>query len=147
MSAHSKPKTIGEVLEGLGLGRRADGAMGRERVFEALRRLGVERAEIEFSGGNDEGGVSEVRFCRSGEEAEEVAPHGDYDHEKGRWVRRDGYPQALIDGLAEPVYRQYGTFAGDYYVEGTITWEVGEETVTQTGSEEIPRAESIDREL
>jgi hypothetical protein len=147
MGDRTKPRTIGEVIEALGLGHNGNGALRRETVFVELRRLGVCEAQVDFSGGNGAGGVSEIRLVRPGGRIEKVSPYREYDERERRWVRRDGYPQALIEGLCKPIFRQYRDFAGDFYVQGTISWKVAEGMIEERSSEQVPQTEPIHREL
>jgi hypothetical protein len=131
MSDRTKPRTIGEVLEAMGLGRNGS-AMGAEAVFAELRRLGVTEAELDFQARDDECGVREIRFLRPGEKPELIRPYPEYDERAGRWVRRDGYPEAMIKGLTEPIHAQYGGFDGELFVDGMISWRVAEGRVLET---------------
>jgi hypothetical protein len=132
MGDRTKPRTIGEVLEAMGLGRNGNAALGAEAVFAELRRLGVSEAQLDFQARDDECGVREIRFLRPGKNPEVVRPYPEYDERAGRWVRRDGYPEAMIKGLAEPIHAQYGGFEGELFVDGTISWRVPEGRVLET---------------
>lgn len=99
--------------------------MTAAQAYEELRTRGVKLARVSFSGGNDEGGADSVVLVRDfpgGEMTEEI-PY-QWDNENSL----EGY-------LHELPSQEYGSFAGDFYVEGVIvvdpivrktTWEVQE---------------------
>lgn len=100
--------------------------MTREELFAELRRQGVAKVQVEFSGGGDEGGVdvillldSEGKIIRKLEEYYDK-PHPDSD---------------LSQSLAAPVYSRYGGFAGDFSVRGTVEWDVADGMVTMNDQE------------
>jgi hypothetical protein len=37
--------------------------------------------------------------------------------------------------LSGPIYEKYGTFAGEFYVNGTLVWDVGARNVYMQGQE------------
>jgi hypothetical protein len=76
----------------------------KEKVFAWMKENKVEEILIGFSGGNDEGGVDDGVLLTEG------ATAIDFD------VRK------LSDFLTSPIFSRYGGFAGDFYVDGTLTW-------------------------
>jgi hypothetical protein len=76
----------------------------KEKVFAWMKENGIERICLGFSGGNDEGGVDAAFLIT--EDGEDV----DIDVDK------------LSDFLTSPIFSRYGSFAGDFYVDGTLTW-------------------------
>jgi hypothetical protein len=148
--------------------------MTRDEAFEELERRGVTRAVVNYSGGNDEGGVDSIYLYRS--EAKGRDPEHTYltnpvwgylerrygdgiarvpeVDEDGRYVMEvvestdwQGKPYThkthktrpateeeiadtkLYDALSAPVYEQWHSFAGDFYVNATVTWHTKERTV------------------
>ena len=105
--------------------------MTRSELFEKLRSRGIKRIEVCFSGGNDEGGVDDIiadgEYFNRGEVGSE------------NWE--------LTKALCEPVYDKYCSFAGEFYVDGKVIYDVEKETITMTGSEEVPSYESFNEEL
>jgi hypothetical protein len=96
--------------------------LDRPSAFAELTRLGADRAVVEFSGGNDEGGPDAITLFR-GENALRTLP---------TWWQA-GDPEkhlvALSDVLSEPVFQAYGSFAGDFDVTGEVIWDLAEKTV------------------
>jgi hypothetical protein len=74
-----------------------------------LRQHQVRAVLLTFSGGNDSGGVDEVRvLMTNGVEPVELGPK-------------------LRDSLADPLYAEFGSFAGEYSVEGNLLWDLSDE--------------------
>ncbi len=118
-------------------------SMTKQEVMEKLRESGATRAVVEFSGGNDQGGADrialyneEVEIC----EVHEHYPHHHFDQEKKEWVKvplpDDEHAEAeLSEALTRPVYQTYGTFAGDFDVNGVVVWDVESGQVWMEGEE------------
>ncbi len=96
--------------------------LNRAGAFAALADMGADRAVVEFSGGNDEGGPDAVTAFK-GEEVIRTLPTW--------WQAEDPerHLVALTDALSAPVYEVYGTFAGDFDVSGEVIWDVEAKTV------------------
>ncbi len=96
--------------------------LGRADAFAALERLGADRAVVEFSGGNDEGGPDTITLF-NGEETLRTLPTS--------WQAGDDKQHlvAVSDALSEPVFEAYGTFAGDFDVTGEVIWDVQSKSV------------------
>ena len=113
--------------------------MNREEVFKWLKDNGYVRVEVEYSGGNDEGGVDAVvGFKKNGEKVD--IP---YDW-KGNHNR--ALP-TLANVLAQPVYDEYGGFAWEGSACGKIIWDVPSQTVKLDGSESAEVWNDVSREL
>jgi hypothetical protein len=98
--------------------------LDRPGVFAALKRLGANRAVVEFSGGNDEGGPDSITLYVGEEEVSTLSawPTGTRTVEEQAQDR-------LADALSEPVFDEYHTFDGDFDVTGEVIWDVAEGTV------------------
>lgn len=92
--------------------------MTREQVFNALQQRDVTRAVVEFSGGNDEGGADAIYLIN--------------DTTGGRIEIDEDY-EDFGPALAEPIYRRYHSFAGDFFVSGEVEWRVADRTVIMHG--------------
>jgi hypothetical protein len=131
-------------------------------AMRALRSLGVTEVNVHFSGGNDSGGAdslvardangNEVPIPQSGAHTSsqwdpntrtwidtgwvvnESTPTGWNERpatqEEIRWAR-------IGEVLEQPIYDRWGTFAGDFEVDGTLTWNV------LTGTHELHGQESM----
>ncbi len=125
--------------------------MNREQVFDRLGERQAAQAQVRFSGGNDSGGADSIVLLDSagGEIAQlhervprlEVGGDGRYIHVPGegyKTVPLTGQEQLdaeLAEALTEPVYAEYGSFAGDFDVCGVVTWDAGARTVSISGDE------------
>ena len=99
--------------------------MTRAEVFAELARRGADRALVEFSGGNDEGGPDSITLFR-----QDASICTQYAWPSGRDATADQQADVrLVDALSAPVFEAYGTFAGDFEVAGEVIWDVGERTV------------------
>ena len=95
-----------------------------QNALDALKSAGYTGAVVEFSGGNDDGGVNHIVLINA----------------DGNEVARDygfAYDNPLGKLLAEPVYDRYYSFAGEFYVEGRVTFDVAAGTVTLQGDEQV----------
>lgn len=98
----------------------------KNEVFELLDQLGAVRAEASFSGGNDEGGVDQITLTmRDGTKS--VLPGYVYESMAGMHPNDPREPQRfnpmqkrLIELMNEPVNARYGSFAGEFYVNGVV---------------------------
>ena len=132
----------------------------KNKVFDKLMQLGVIRVEVHFSGGNDEGGADdctawnadkehvklpEARAYRSSKfnkETKEWEPQSWQVWEPAIKDSRDATEQEIEDSefihlLEEPIYDTYGSFAGEFEVDGTLIWDVTEGTVTMSTDESV----------
>lgn len=131
--------------------------------MQSLQGLGVAKVVIEFSGGNDEGGADSISyFDADGNDVEGVRnpntyPLQEWDAARRTYVnkgwqtsewdpaeRKSSTRLATADEIAlakvnevleHPIYDRFGTFAGDFSVYGTLTWDVAAGTHTMTGQE------------
>ncbi len=102
--------------------------LDRAGAFAALKRLGADRAVVEFSGGNDEGGPDAITLF-AGEDTLRSLP---------TWWQAGGEDRdlgPLSDALSAPVFEAYGTFAGDFDVTGEVIWDVRASTVAMIRDE------------
>ena len=102
-------------------------------TFNLMTAMGIKRAVVSFSGGNDEGGVDEITAYNA--DGGEIG-FGSTD----RWGQ-------LEELLGRPVYDQYSSFAGEFYVDGEVTWDLSDRTVKMKGNERVDAYEGFDREL
>jgi len=97
--------------------------MSRTAVFTALRLRGADRAVVAFSGGGDEGGADSITLYAGEQELSQLSL---YTHFGEAPVNPD---VELADALSDPVNKEYGSFDGDFDVEGEVIWETEGETV------------------
>jgi hypothetical protein len=127
--------------------------MDRTAVFVELARQGVAKAVVNFSGGGDEGGVDSIElYNAAGENFREMQEHypnqrwnpatRSYDPETGLTIE-----QELSVALCKPVYDKYHSFAGEFHVHGTVTWEVAAGTCKMNGAESVETYEDFDEDV
>lgn len=120
---------------------RAYAPLPADEVFRVLTGRGVARVEVRFSGGNDEGGVDEITlFDAAGAECGTIEePHWrhEWDDAAKAWVPAEPKPADydLVSTLCAPVYGRWGSFAGDFSVSGTLTWDAATKRAYFEGSE------------
>lgn len=107
-----------------------DPQLNKPRTFELLRKKGVVRAELEFSGGHDEGDVNSIMlFKEEGWEIENLVVWycGGYGYEGGQWVpmsKPANEDEELSDLLQGPINERFGSWGGVDSTHGTLTWDV-----------------------
>ena len=129
-----------------------------DAAFAELHRRGITSATVEFSGGNDEGGADRI----IGQKADgTTVPLRAYDSVDiyedrhtgkylvaGRGAREATSEEitahALAEALEAPVYANWGGFGGQFYVSGTVTWDVASGKVTEESEHEYDEDEDED---
>lgn len=106
--------------------------MNKKQVFEELKKLGAVQAVIAFSGGNDSGGADSITLLNvDGNDIEHSLEDDD----------------GLGEALCQPIYDKYHSFAGEFFVDGTLTWTVEGSKLEMSGHETVEEYESIDCDL
>ena len=128
--------------------------MTRNQVFAALKSKGVAKALVHYSGGNDEGGVNQIELFDAN--GENIGQMQEYYGCPSIWdevtkTYKPGPPptddERLAEALGAPVYEKYGGFAGEYYVDGIVTWDVVNNKVNDHGTEQVYHDETFDDDL
>jgi len=57
------------------------------------------------------------------------------------------YNDQFHQGLAGPIWEQYGSFAGDFSVNGKLIWDLKTNTIIDEGSEEVREWKDYRREV
>lgn len=96
-------------------------------VFARLRDRGATRVEIQFSGGNDEGGADAIRLYDGEKQIGDLPSWSEYGATDPDSV--------LVEALTGPLYERWGGFGGDFYVHGTLTWDVTTAKTSISGEE------------
>lgn len=140
----------------------------RNRALGALRSRNIVKVVVHFSGGNDEGGADEITGTTA--DGQTVNLKGSNAHRGSKfnsvtrqwedtgWVvydqtgERPATPDEiassdLSDILESPVYDEYGSFAGEFYVSGTVTWDVATGRVKMERNEEMSHYEYSERDF
>lgn len=111
----------------------------RAKAWEMLAELGAVKADVEFSGGHDEGGVDGIAITLGDGSRLDTTDWPRDEETNPHW--------RLAELLALPVYDKYYTFAGEFSVHGIVTWDVAEKTVKMDGSETVEEWHSINEEV
>lgn len=110
-------------------------------IRELMRFVNIQSISLEYSGGNDQGGIDSIEVHQVGEsEPVFLSEHGDNQTElrfnpyTKQWTSFVPFLEVdeaartqLIKTLIEPVYDEYGSFAGPFSTSGTITCAFGEQ--------------------
>ena len=137
----------------------------KQAAFDGMTKRGINRIEILFSGGNDEGGIDQIQatdlegneiviedtpWVASSYENQTVTkgvwlPHhahgGDFQNQK--FVPLSDLDAEVLDNInfrssvESIIYGKYYTFAGDYYVEGTAILDISENLAKVTAHESV----------
>lgn len=111
----------------------------RARAWEMLAELGAVKADVEYSGGHDEGGVDGIAITL-GDGSRLDTCDWPRDEEKNPHWR-------LAELLALPVYEKYYSFAGEFSVHGNVVWDVAEKKVMLDGSETVEEWNTVSEEV
>lgn len=124
-----------------------DPPFDKAKTMAMLRAKAATGATVEFSGGNDEGGVTQITLTvalANGEKEQRdfpvYTPGGYRSNGKGGWENISpptNEDEELGQMLAAPVDEAYGSFAGDFYVEGAVIFDVEADTVKMEKSESV----------
>ena len=110
--------------------------LSRDEMFTRLRQMNAAKAIVEFSGGGDEGGVDSITlYDGEGRLLASFTPQArsklEENYSGSRWdgvcyvpVEPDTPNNELARALAAPVHERYGSFAGEFYVTGTVVYDV-----------------------
>lgn len=118
-----------------------DDKLTKQEMWAELKNRNVAKVIVEFSGGNDEGGIDGVILYDNDNKRIAVLQEGHspqtYDSEKQCWVktRELTLEEKLVNTLSAPVYDKYYSFAGEYYVTGEVEYDVANQTSKMNGSE------------
>ncbi len=154
-------------------GIKGSGALagGRARLFDALREQDIHKVEVVYSGGHDEGGTDSIELFATDGTVKQIREHiwpaykkdtdGEYVMEaytdwggvqrlKRKQTPLSNEEQAemeLAQALSTPVYDQWHSFAGEFSVSGTVTWDVEKHTVTDSYDESVEYSEHNEEEV
>jgi hypothetical protein len=102
-------------------------------LVAAFKKRGIYTAEIEFSGGNDEGGADSIGFYDKNDEDVEVERHYHSTQIRvdDKWVQRELSADeleenAFLELVEAPLFWKFGTFAGDFSVSGILRYTLDE---------------------
>lgn len=130
-----------------------DPQLNKPRTFELLRKKGAIRAELEFSGGHDEGDVNSITLIAANGDTEDLVvwycggymlnpdrKKDDYSH-ANTWVPMSApanEDEELSDLLQGPVNERFGSWGGVESTQGVLTWDVEDGTAKLQYSQDEP---------
>jgi len=137
------------VMEALGFPNQGT---AKSELLKAVSDAGATRLEARYSGGNDEGGVDDVKlFDKAGAEVEAPESFTERDPRPGdsEWAIRNGkvseyHPlwRAVDDMLAT----EFGSWAGEFSAWGMLFANTKENRVWREGTYEVPMDERSEME-
>jgi hypothetical protein len=125
----------------------------KDAALQALRAAGFVSAVVRYSGGHDEGGADGITVTRGDGTTEELRETYHYpqrwDDEARVYVNvpdlrtaEEKATNTLYAALCQPVYDEWGSFAGEFYVNGSIEYDVAAGTAKRAQDVEVPSYES-----
>lgn len=102
--------------------------MNAKETLDKLKKMGIARVEVSYSGGNDSGGCDGVKIYLKPEDTESA-----YELEDGD----------LHDSLCQPVYDKYYSFNNEPEVHGRLIWNSVDNAVGFDGWEIYTRSEAM----
>jgi hypothetical protein len=124
-----------------------------KRTLELMRAHGIKKATVHFSGGNDEGYAEPPSFEMEPGLAAFTLPRAYEYIEYGRYpnpptMKHDAPTLAqLAAGLERPIDERYGSFAGEFYVDGDVIWDADAGTCVMEHDYETPSSEHLTTEF
>lgn len=129
--------------------------LDKSLVFDLLRKRGVAKAWLQFSGGHDQGAVEEIRLFANAEadpendDGEVLEQYLGYrrveDETQPSGYRYETVPkdelkddERLADMLCMPVDIQFGSWADQPSTWGTLVWNVSDASVVMEYEEDQP---------
>lgn len=133
---------------------------------QALRSLGVTKVVVHFSGGNDSGGADSIEAFTAADEPVEIPQSDAYvrntwtgstyvdegwhvsEWKDGKRTSRPATDEEIhwaefSNELERPIYDRWGSFAGDFDVQGTVTWNIATGLYDMEGEESFSVWRSI----
>lgn len=116
----------------------------KEEALSLLASVGIKKLVISFYGGHDEGcengatatiGETEVE----GQDTEDLL----FSDQSIRYANHSAHPKEdwqiaaaqLCENLGSPIWSKYGSFAGDYNVDGQLIYDIEKGTIILEGNE------------
>lgn len=128
--------------------------VSNQEVYDWIKAQGASKAIVHFQGGGDEGGVENIELMSAGETQcirtlEEFYDDGRvWNSQTRQWdrTRELTLEEKVRKALCKPVYDKYHTFAGEFYVNGTVVWDADKHSCKLSGQESVEHWEDIEEE-
>lgn len=101
----------------------------KSKLFEEMRKVKASRIEAGYSGGNDEGGVNDIRVLDAAGEPMFVNP----ERTEGGYANLD-WQHPLLLAADAMLSVDFGSWAGEFEAYGTLYADVKENKVWREGS-------------
>lgn len=107
----------------------------RDNLEKLFKHYGITTVSIGFSGGNDDGGVDSTTFYDADGEVLQMEAHYTnntfWNPETKSWGERelsdeDRRMNEFIDLLEAPIQDRWGSWAGDFYADGRLIYNLNE---------------------
>lgn len=122
-------------------------------LFEQMKEVGASRLEASYSGGNDEGGVDEIKVLIDADGRTIPVPERWYDRpataEDDDWEIRKGIVHVwnpLWEAADSVLSTEFGSWAGEYSAHGTLFADLKEGRVWRQGEMEVSTYEEDNQE-
>lgn len=132
-----------------------------------LLNKGITKIEVEFSGGNDEGGTDALyAYDKDGNTVDlkldrvyfGTRYNKDGTRTKVAWIdgkeiTPDDLPtehalqNRVAEELEQPIYDRYGSFAGEFHVYGSLSWDVATGKARMNGQESVETYDDFSEEF
>lgn len=103
----------------------------RERLTAAFEKRGIVSASVDFSGGNDSGGVDGITFYDADGNTMDVESrfHSSHNYVDGQYVQTELTAEQVEDNnflnlVEAPVSWKWGSWAGDFSASGTLKYDL-----------------------
>jgi len=99
--------------------------MNRQEMWAELRQRNVAKVIVDFSGGDQPIDVHKIMLLDAeGKEIGTLQRNGDWER-----VNPPNPDMLLVDLLIGPVYERYHSFQCDFYISGTVDYDVQNEKI------------------
>jgi len=85
-----------------------------KKLYKKLESMNISKVVVSYEGGNDDGSITGITYF-------------DNSNNKISFSADDPMVEALEKELSNPIYDEYRSFCGDFFVNGTLTYNVSEQ--------------------
>lgn len=120
----------------------------KNKAMSILKARGIRQAMVEYNGGHDEGYVAVIATRTDGTRYElpRHSTYSGYNQPPVKLTPEQEADNELMELLTNPVYNEWYSFAGEFYVNGYYLWDVEANKVTKSQDVETPSWENFTEE-
>ena len=85
-----------------------------KKLYKKLESMNISKVVVSYEGGDDDGSITGITYF-------------DNSNNNVSLSTDDPMVEALEKELSNPIYDKYGSFCGDFFVNGTLTYNVSEQ--------------------